>query len=184
MTRTSLLIVILGFASTIAAQQPALENPAIDMDGHLRIAAEAAKHRQSRRLGEEEFRTMMGAKGVVVLDARSSDKYAGLHIAGAVNLPFPDITIASLALLLPDKNTPVLIYCNNNFVNAEKSFPSKTARSSLNVSTYITLYDYGYRNVYELGPLLDARTTRIPFEGTLRASVRGEGPQDAAIHSR
>jgi len=177
--RASLFIVTLGFATTIAAQ----ENPAIDMDGHLRIAAEAAKHRQSRRLTEDEFLTMMVAKGVVVLDARSSDKYAELHIAGAVNLPFPDITIASLALLLPDKNTPVLIYCNNNFVNAEKSFPSKIARSSLNVSTYITLYDYGYRNVYELGPLLDVQTTRIPFEGSSRASVSGEAPQATPISS-
>jgi phage shock protein E len=169
--RASLFILTLGFAATIAAQDKAIDNPAIDMDGHLRIAAEAARHRQSRRLSEDEFLTMMGAKGTVLLDARSSDKYAELHIAGAVNLPFPDITIASLALLLPDKNTPVLIYCNNNFVNAEKTFPSKIARSSLNVSTYITLYDYGYRNVYELGPLLDAQTTRIPFDGTSRTSV-------------
>ena len=174
--RASLFIVTLALTATISAQDKAIENPAIDMDGHLRIAAEAAKHRQSRRLSEDEFLTMRVAKGTVVLDARSRDKYAELHIAGAVNLPFPDITVASLALLLPDKDTPVLIYCNNNFVNAEKSFPSKIARSSLNVSTYITLYDYGYRNVYELGPLLDARTTRIPFEGTSRASVRGEAP--------
>jgi hypothetical protein len=172
--RTTLFLVTLAFAATIFAQEPAIQNPAIDMDGHLRIAAEAARHRQSRRLSEDEFLTMMVARGTVLLDARSSDKYAELHIAGAVNLPFPDITIASLALLLPDKNTPVLIYCNNNFVNAKEAFPSKGARSSLNVSTYITLYDYGYRNVYELGPLLDARTTRIPFEGTTRASVRGE----------
>ncbi|MEA2166072.1 MAG: hypothetical protein QOK37_4199 [Thermoanaerobaculia bacterium] len=169
--RASLLIATLGVAATLSAQEapPAsIANPAIDMDGHLRIAADAAKHRESRRLTEAAFLSMMHDEETVVLDARSQDKYAELHIAGAVNLPFPDITVASLSQLLPDKRTRVLIYCNNNFVNAEKAFPSKTARSSLNVSTYITLYDYGYRNVYELGPLLDARTTHIPFAGTQR----------------
>jgi hypothetical protein len=169
--RASLLIIAVAIASTISAQETApasIANPAIDMDGHLLIAAEAAKHRESRRLTETDFLNMMHDEGTVVLDARSADKYTALHIAGAVNLPFPDITVASLSQLLPDKRTRILIYCNNNFVNAEAAFPSKTSRSSLNVSTYITLYDYGYRNVYELGPLLDARTTRIPFEGTSR----------------
>jgi len=168
--RATLLIVTLGFALTTLAEDP-IANPAIDMEGHLRIAAEAAKHRQSRRLTEDQFLGMMGDEDTIVLDARSRDKYDELHIAGAINLPFPDITVASLNQLLPDKNARVLIYCNNNFVNAEKAFPSKTSRSSLNVSTYITLYDYGYRNVYELGPLLDARTTRIPFEGTTRSTL-------------
>jgi hypothetical protein len=166
--RTWLLVIAFGIASATSGQEASIANPAIDMDGHLRIAAEAAKHRESRRLTENEFIDMMHDEGTVVLDARSADKYAALHIAGAVNLPFPDITVSSLSQLLPDKRTRILIYCNNNFVNAETAFPSKASRSSLNVSTYITLYDYGYRNVYELGPLLDARTTRIPFEGTSR----------------
>jgi phage shock protein E len=172
--RATLLITILGLTTGIPAQAEtpaAIENPAIDMEGHLRIAAEAAKHRESRRLTEDAFLSMMREDGTVVLDARSRDKYEELHVAGAINLPFPDITVASLDQLLPDKNTRVLIYCNNNFVNAERPFPSKLSRSSLNVSTYITLFDYGYRNVYELGPLLDARTTRIPFEGTSKSNV-------------
>lgn len=177
--RATLLIAILTLTASIPVQgeSPAgIENPAIDMAGHLRIAAQAAQHRQSRRLTEDAFRRMMREDGTVVLDARSRDKYEELHVAGAINLPFPDITVASLERLLPDKNTRVLIYCNNNFVNAETSFPSKISRSSLNVSTYITLYDYGYRNIYELGPLLDARTTRIPFEGTSASSI-GRVPQ-------
>ena len=29
---------------------------------------------------------------------------------------------------------------------------------------YITLYNYGYRNVYELGPQLDPAKSKIPFE--------------------
>jgi hypothetical protein len=29
----------------------------------------------------------------------------------------------------------------------------------------VTLHTYGYTNVYELGPLLDVKTSRLPFEG-------------------
>ena len=36
--------------------------------------------------------------------------------------------------------------------------------ASLNLSTYIALYTYGYRNIYELGPLLDINATILPFE--------------------
>jgi hypothetical protein len=140
---------------------PAIVNPAIDMQGYLRISAEAAKYRESRRLTEEDFIRMSGQPGVVILDARSREKYNELHIKDAINLSFSDITVDSLKSTLPDKNTRILIYCNNNFVGAEKSFPTKAPTASLNLSTYIALYSYGYRNVYELGPLLDVKTAKL-----------------------
>ena len=128
-------------------------NPAIDMDGYLRVSREAAQHRETRRVSEEEFIRMSREPGTVILDARSREKFDELHVKGAINLPFPDIAIESLRTTIPDKNTRILIYCNNNFANAEGPFPAKIARASLNLSTYIALYSYGYRNVYELGPL-------------------------------
>jgi phage shock protein E len=138
-------------------------NPAIDMPGYLSVARKAAEHRQSRRLSEEEFIRMSREPGTIVLDARSRQKYDELHVKGAVNLPFPDIAIDSLQTTIPDKSTRILIYCNNNFANAEGPFPAKIARASLNLSTYIALYSYGYRNVYELGPLLDINRSKLQF---------------------
>jgi hypothetical protein len=41
--------------------------------------------------------------------------------------------------------------------------PVKLPAAALNLATYTTLYTYGYRNIYELGPNLDVNTTRIPF---------------------
>jgi hypothetical protein len=152
-------IALACFASCLAHA-----NPAIDMDGYLRISREAAQHRETRRVSEEEFIRMGRQPGTVVLDARSREKFAELHVKGAINLPFPDIAIESLEATLPDRNTRILIYCNNNFANAEGPFPAKIARASLNLSTYIALYSYGYRNVYELGPLIDIRTSALPFE--------------------
>ena len=149
---------------TDQAARATINNPAIDMKGYLAVAAEAAQHRESRRLTEDEFIRMSREPGTIVLDARSVEKYNELHIKGAINLSFPDITVDSLNSTLPDKNTRILIYCNNNFVGDQRAFPTKMINASLNLSTYIALYTYGYRNIYELGPLLDMRTTKLEFE--------------------
>jgi len=143
----------------------ALQNPAIDMSGYLRIAAQAAEHRECHRLTEEEFIRMSRQPGVIILDARSREKYDELHIKGAIHLSFPDIAIQSLREMIPDKETTILIYCNNNFRGAQSAFPTKLATASLNISTYISLYSYGYRNIYELGPLIDIRDSKLEFVG-------------------
>ena len=139
-------------------------NPAIDMEGYLRVSREAAEHREPRRVSEEEFIRMSREAGTVILDARSREKFNELHVKGALSLPFPDIAVESLRAALPDRNARILIYCNNNFANAEGPFPAKIARASLNLSTYIALYSYGYRNVYELAPLIDLKASRLQFE--------------------
>ena len=51
-----LTLTILCVVSLPQAQNKArIANPAIDMEGYLRVSAEAAKHRESRRLSEDEF---------------------------------------------------------------------------------------------------------------------------------
>jgi len=150
-------IVLLAFSGIAQA------NPAIDMPGYLQVSRDAAEHRASRLLSEEEFIRMSRAPGTVVLDARSREKFDELHVQGALSLPFPDIAIESLRAAIPDKGTRILIYCNNNFANAEGPFPAKIPRASLNLSTYIALYSYGYRNVYELEPLIDLKASKLPF---------------------
>lgn len=141
-------------------------NPQIDMDGYLKVAKEAARHRETRRLSEEDFIRMSRTPGVVVLDARSRQKFDELHVKGAVNLSFPDIAVESLQRMFPDKSATILIYCNNNFRGAEEAFPRKIAEASLNLSTYIALYSYGYRNIYELGPNIEIGTTKLTLEGS------------------
>ena len=160
MTRALVLLFVLCAGAANAAPP---NNPKIDMRGYLAVAAEAARYRESRRLDEREFMRLAAQPHTIVLDARSAEKYALKHVAGAINLSFPDISIESLARVLPNKSARILIYCNNNFVNDERAFPSKSANASLNLSTYIALYSYGYRNVYELAPLLDAATTTLPL---------------------
>lgn len=164
---------ILCLTFAVRAQQP-INNPAIDMDGYLRTAKEAAAHRESHRLTEDEFIRMSREPGTIILDARSREKFDELHINGAINLSFPDITVESLNRVLPDRNARILIYCNNNFTGAEQAFPTKRVTASLNLSTYISLYTYGYRNVYELGPLLDIKKTKLDFAGSLAVKKAAE----------
>lgn len=145
---------------------PSIANPQIDYGSFQKIAARVAPVRELRRVTEDQFATMSAEPGTIVLDARSADKYALRHIRGAVSLPFTDFTADTLARAIPDKATRILIYCNNNFRGAPVSLATKCAPASLNISTYITLATYGYTNVYELGPLLDVKTTKLPFAGT------------------
>jgi hypothetical protein len=142
----------------------AQDNPAIDMAGHLRAAAAAAESRESRRVSEADFISMSREAGSVVLDARSREKYEELHVKGALNLSLPDFTEDALERLIQDRDTRILIYCNNNFANAPGPFPEKRASAALNLSTYIALYTYGYRNVYELAPLIDIGKSKLEFE--------------------
>jgi len=166
-------VLILSLSVPALADAPAPVNPRIDMDGFLRVATEAARHRESRRVSEAEFIRLSRLPGTIVLDARSRDRYDLLHVKGAIHLSFPDIAIESLERVLPDRNARILIYCNNNFANDERAFMRKIATASLNLSTYVSLYDYGYRNVWELGPLLDVETTKIELVSTAEEIASG-----------
>ncbi|MEY4484912.1 MAG: hypothetical protein RL693_2364, partial [Verrucomicrobiota bacterium] len=135
----------------------AIPNRLIDYTGFLQDASEVGKLRETRRVTEEEFMRMAGDPATVILDARSTEKYELLHVQNAKHLSLPDITEEELAKIIPDKNTRVLIYCNNNFENERKAFPGKCATASLNIYTFNTLFSYGYKNVYELGPLIDIK---------------------------
>ncbi|HNB99804.1 MAG TPA: rhodanese-like domain-containing protein, partial [Leptospiraceae bacterium] len=114
---------------------------------------------------------------VIILDTRSPAMYKSKHIKGAVHLNFSDFTQRNLARVIPSFDTKVLIYCNNNFEDDQVNFASKIAAPpvannttpitlALNIPTYINLYGYGYKNVYELKELVSVRDERISFEGT------------------
>jgi phage shock protein E len=168
MIRQLLLIAFVSSVFSINAQaaskdKTTMKNPAIDMGAYLHVASEAAEHRETHRVTEADFIRMSAEPNTIILDARSAQKYSELHVKNAVNLSFPDITVDSLATLIPDKNIRILIYCNNNFANAPKPFPTKNADASLNISTYISLYSYGYKNVYELGPLIEIEKSKLDF---------------------
>jgi rhodanese-related sulfurtransferase len=164
--KTSLIIasLFLTLASALAADP--IPNRLIDYQEFQKIVIASAPEREAHRLTETQFIVAMADKHAVLLDARTASKFELLHIRGAVNLPFTDFTADTLANVIPTRGTKILIYCNNNFLGSRVSFASKAAPASLNISTYTSLKAYGYTNIFELGPLLDVKTTAIPFAGT------------------
>ena len=179
---------ILSFACLLAAgcvmlraDAPRIDNPRIDYPAFQRLVVESGPIREAHRLDETAFLEMMKRPGVVLLDARTAERYRLLHIAGAVNLPFTEFTAESLAAFIPSFDTPVLIYCNNNFVDRLDAFPTKAISVSLNVSTYTSLRAYGYTHVYELGPLLRVAESRLPFSGAAAESPSSFSPPDSPV---
>ena len=149
-----------------------IKNPAIDYGEFARLTLELAPVREKNRISEAEFLKMSAEPGTVVFDARSTDKFERIHVKGALHLAFTDFTEEALQKVIPDKNTRILIYCNNNFDKDPFGFARKTAEVALNIQTFINLHAYGYKNVFELGPLLDVKTTKIPFEESGPLKVR------------
>lgn len=162
------LLFVSATAFTLCSQiLPAADpipNQLIDYAAFQKIVETSRDERESHRLTEKDFLAAMAEPGTVLLDARTAARYQMRHIKGAINLPFTEFAAAPLAAVIPGKDTKILIYCNNNFLNAPGPFPSKLPSAALNIPTYIALYDYGYRNVYELGPLLDINAAEIEFE--------------------
>ena len=152
---TSLLIAALGLAGLASGQAPEPEprNPNVRFEEFAEVTAEVQKLRSERLLSEEQFLKLAADPGTVVLDARSKDDYEQGHVKGAVNLPYTDFSAEALAKVIPRKGTRVLI-CSNNLKDV-----------ALNIPTFITLYSYGYTNVRELEPLVEVKTSKIPFAG-------------------
>jgi len=138
----------------------------IDYQGFRNLTGEVEAYRADRLVSMADFQRMAREPNTIILDARSADAYAAGHIDGAINLPFTDFTSQSLAGALRDPNVRILIYCNNNFSNNEAPVVLKVVQLALNIQTFINLYGYGYRNVYELGDVVDFND---PAVGWVRA---------------
>lgn len=143
------------------------------------LVTEVESHREKRLIDLDTFLKMSQQKNTVILDTRSELRYKRKHLKGAIHLNFSDFTQENLSKLIPYPNTKILIYCNNNFKGDQIDFTSKVTKPvkkqkedikpitlALNIPTYINLFGYGYKNIYELDELVNINDSRITFEGT------------------
>jgi phage shock protein E len=150
----SMIPLLLIAGGLIAADTPP-PNPQIDYPGFSRLTRTLQPVRERHRVTLAQFQAIAASGKALILDARSVDAFAAGHIDGAINLPLTDFTAAALAEKLPDRTRPVLIYCNNNFVNNVAPVMLKSVAVSLNIQTFINLHAYGYRDVWELADRID-----------------------------
>lgn len=188
--RTVIAAVLLSLivASSGLAQNKNYPKAKVSFEDFKALVAEVEPHRATRLVDLNQFLKMSQEPGVIILDSRSTFRFDRIHLKGAKHLSFTDFTQDNLAKTIPSFDTKILIYCNNNFDGNQIDFASKIARPgprasnpiatqmvvqnkpkmmALNVPTYINLYGYGYRNVYELDELVKVTDPRIKFEGSI-----------------
>jgi rhodanese-related sulfurtransferase len=180
--------VILLAANVGLAQNTKYPKAKVSFDDFKGLVAEVETHRGSRLIDLNTFLKMSKEEGVIILDSRSDFRFDRIHIKGAKHLAFTDFTQDNLARVIPNPDTKILIYCNNNFDGNQTDFATKAfvprpksdkavatqiavqekpRMMALNIPTYINLYGYGYRNVYELHELVRVTDPRIEFEGSI-----------------
>lgn len=99
---------------TVGAADPEFVPSLVDFDYFLKIAQEAKDHRADRLVDFNTFLAMADQPETIILDTRSKEHYDAMHIKGAIHLNYSAFNVYDLARLIPNKNTRILIYCNNN----------------------------------------------------------------------
>jgi phage shock protein E len=159
-----LLIIICFLAWPVAAQIPGRDSPEADYDAFMALATEVKPYRAERLISIADFNERKAKAGALILDARSAWAFKEGHIKGAVNLPLSDFDAKSLAKIVgsnPDRE--ILIYCNNNFNDDVRPVILKTRRTVLTIPTFIGLYAYGYKNIWELKGALDLNAPEVDW---------------------
>lgn len=184
--KTSILLTLITFTMCLSSEHDLPEYPKakVSYSDFENLVKEVKAHRKERRIDCNQFLEKSKADNVIILDTRSKEMYDRKHIEGAVHLNFSDFSQNNLAKIIPDKNSTILIYCNNNFDGDETHFFSKVIipeptqeekakkrTLALNIPTYINLYGYGYKNVYELHELISIFDERISYEGSIITQI-------------
>lgn len=90
----------------------------------------------------DKFKKLMKKDNTVILDLRSKESYDQRHIKGAKHLG-SDFTAEKLAELIPNKDTNVLLYCNNSLMAVRMIALTHVSGPQL--------ISHGYKNTYMLG---------------------------------
>ncbi|MBL0683652.1 rhodanese-like domain-containing protein [Aquimarina mytili] len=167
MTNFIKIILLLFIPISMQSQQSKkLSKSKVDYTSFLELSEEILDYRQERLIPLETFLEYASEENTIVLDTRSETAFKQKHLKGAMHINFSDFTDKKLAKKIPLKDTRILIYCNNNIDGDRIHFASKKTPLALNIPTFINLYGYGYKNVYELSSLVPIKDQRLQFEGT------------------
>jgi rhodanese-related sulfurtransferase len=146
------------FALAVIAAPAAAEpvpNPQIDYRGYMALVQKLEPVRNARLVAWPEFHRLAKAKRAILLDPRTPDAFAKGHLKGAVNVPLTDFSADRLREVLgEDTDRPIFLYCNNHFRENRPPVVLKTGKLAIAIPTFISLYGYGYENVWELADVI------------------------------
>ncbi len=195
--KLSMVCAFLLLATSALAEVKTYPPAKVSFNDFKELVSAVEPHRATRQIDFDTFLKMSREENTIIFDSRSDFRFDRIHIKGARHLSFTDFTQENLAKVIPNFETRILIYCNNNFEGNQIDFASKVARPivatedltaqfqaqekpimmALNIPTYINLYGYGYRNVYELSELVDVDDPRVQFEGSIAKKSMGKLPK-------
>lgn len=93
-----------------------------------------------KHLTQPEAKKMIASNpDAIILDVRTQEEFDKKHIPNALLVPIDDLKAGDLSKL-PDKNTTIIIYC----------WTGRRAEDSAKI-----LADNGYKNVYDMGGIVD-----------------------------
>ena len=105
----------------------------------LMLAGCSPKYTYTQISMEEAIVVMEENSDYILLDVRTQEEFAELHIPGAICIPNETIGTEEIPQL-PDKDQLILVYCRSG--NRSKQASEKLA-------------SLGYSNVYEFGGIID-----------------------------
>ena len=105
----------------------------------LALAGCGPKYSYTQISMEEAIAIMEENTDYLLLDVRTPEEFAEMHIPGAINIPNESIGTAEIPEL-PDKEQLILVYCRSG--NRSKEASEKLA-------------NLGYSNLYEFGGIID-----------------------------
>ncbi len=116
----------------------------ISYEEYYSEALKLNKIHAERVITPEKLLEMKKNKEAIIIDVRNKESYECGHIEGAINIPLTDITEKTLAKAAPNKESPIIIYCDA----ALETF--MTRKIALTTKTFPLVYQLGYENIYEL----------------------------------
>ena len=105
----------------------------------LALAGCGPKYSYTQISMEEAIAMMEESTDYILLDVRTPEEFAELHIPGAINVPNETIGTEEISQL-PNKEQLILVYCRSG--NRSKEASEKLA-------------NLGYSNIYEFGGIID-----------------------------
>lgn len=93
-----------------------------------------------KKITFEEAKRILDAKPEsIMLDVREEEEFITGHAIDAVLFPVDDIDYTTASIILPEKQTPLLIYCRSGRRSAEAAEK---------------LENLGYTEIYDVGSLI------------------------------
>jgi hypothetical protein len=114
-------------------------------------------HKEPRIVEKYALLNLLKKHAAIVLDTRDKKDFEQLHVKGAVNLPFEQLSRSSLARLIPTKDTAIVIHDPNN-MRRKASDQVQEVDPSWNYQVSAVLRIYGYTDIYALDPEVHLRS--------------------------